>query len=58
MLFNPYGSILINPAKWPSVKFNDAKMWHRWLTSRAGLDAIESYRIGGEEMFFSPRTPL
>jgi tungstate transport system substrate-binding protein len=58
VLFNPYGSILINPAKWPCVKFNDAKMWHRWLTSRAGMDTIKSYRIGGEEMFFSPRLPL
>ena len=58
VLFNPYGSILVNPAKWPGVKFNDAKMWHQWLTSRAGLDAITSYRVDGEEMFFSPRLPL
>ena len=24
-LFNSYGSILVNPAKWPQVKFNGAK---------------------------------
>jgi tungstate transport system substrate-binding protein len=55
-LFNPYGSILVNPAKWPQVKFADARVWHEWLTSKAGLDAITSYKIAGEELFFPPRT--
>jgi tungstate transport system substrate-binding protein len=54
-LFNPYGSILVNPAKWPQVKSKDAKTWHEWLTSKAGLDAITSYRINGEQLFFPPR---
>jgi tungstate transport system substrate-binding protein len=54
-LFNPYGSILVNPAKWPHVKAADARIWHEWLTSRAGLDAITSYRIAGEQLFFPPR---
>lgn len=54
-LFNPYGSILVDPAKWPKVKYNDAKTWHEWLTSKAGLDAITSYRINGEQLFFPPR---
>ncbi len=54
-LFNPYGSILVNPAKWPQVKFADAKIWHEWLTSKPGLDAITSYKINGEELFFPPR---
>jgi len=57
-LFNPYGSILVNPSKWPEVKFNEAKVWQHWLTSRAGLDAITSYRIAGEELFFPPRPRL
>ncbi len=54
-LFNPYGSILVNPARWPQVKFADAKIWHEWLTSKPGLDAITSYKINGEEVFFPPR---
>jgi len=54
-LFNPYGSILVNPAKWPSVKFTEAKIWHEWLTTKPGLDAITSYKINGEELFFPPR---
>jgi tungstate transport system substrate-binding protein len=36
-LFNPYGSILVNPAKWPHVKAAEAKIWHEWLTSKSGL---------------------
>jgi tungstate transport system substrate-binding protein len=55
-LFNPYGSILVNPAKWPQVKVNDARTWHEWLTSKAGLEAITSYKINGEELFFPPRS--
>jgi tungstate transport system substrate-binding protein len=51
-LFNPYGSILINPAKHPSVKAADAKRWHEWLTSPAGQKAIASFKIGGEQLFF------
>jgi tungstate transport system substrate-binding protein len=54
-LFNPYGSILVNPAKWPKVKYEDAKIWHDWLTTKPGLDAITSYKINGEERFSSRR---
>jgi tungstate transport system substrate-binding protein len=54
VLLNPYGSILVNPAKWPQVKIGDARIWHAWLTSKAGLDAITSYKINDEELFFPP----
>src|SRR6516164_3418374 len=54
-LFNPYGSILVNPAKWSQVKAADARTWHEWLTSAAGLAAIASYRINSEQLFFAPR---
>jgi tungstate transport system substrate-binding protein len=56
VLFNPYGSILTNPAKWPQAKFREAKTWHDWLTSKAGLAAITSYRINGEALFFPPHS--
>jgi tungstate transport system substrate-binding protein len=54
-LFNPYSSILVNPAKWPLAKHSEARIWHEWLTSKAGLDAITSYKINGEQLFFPPR---
>jgi tungstate transport system substrate-binding protein len=56
-LLNFYGSILVKPAR-PDVKYAYAETWHRWLTSRAGIDAITSYRIDGEEVFFPPRARL
>jgi tungstate transport system substrate-binding protein len=55
VLFNPYGSILVNPAKWPAVKITLARTWHEWLTTNPGLNAITSYKINGEELFFPPR---
>jgi tungstate transport system substrate-binding protein len=51
-LFNPYGSILVNPAKGAHIKAADAKVWHEWLTSEEGRKAITSFRIGGEQLFF------
>jgi tungstate transport system substrate-binding protein len=54
VLLNPYGSILVNPAKWPQVKYAEAKTWHEWLTTKPGLDAVTSYRINGEQLFFPP----
>jgi tungstate transport system substrate-binding protein len=52
LLLNPYGSILVNPAKWPRVKAQDARVWHEWLTSAEGQAAITAYRVNGEELFF------
>jgi tungstate transport system substrate-binding protein len=54
-LYNSYSSILTNPAKWPKVKFAEANIWHQWITTKPGLDAVLSYRINGEELFFPPR---
>lgn len=51
-LFNPYGSILVNPAKHPGIKAADAKTWHEWLTGPKGQAVIASYKIGDEQLFF------
>jgi tungstate transport system substrate-binding protein len=55
-LFNPYGSILVNPARHPHVKAADARVWHAWLTSEEGRAAITGFRIGGEQLFFVGQT--
>lgn len=51
-LFNPYGSILVDAKKRPAAKVADAKVWHDWLTGPKGQIAVESFRIGGEQVFF------
>ncbi len=51
-LFNQYGVMLINPAKFPSVKKAEGQEFIDWLISRNGQDAIASYKINGEQLFF------
>jgi tungstate transport system substrate-binding protein len=51
-LFNPYGSILVDPNKGPHIKAANAKIWHEWLTSAPGRAAISAYKIAGEQLFF------
>ena len=51
-LFNQYGVILVNPAKYPHVKVADAQAFNDWLISPEGQDVIASYRIHGDQAFF------
>ncbi|MCC6193969.1 MAG: tungsten ABC transporter substrate-binding protein, partial [Burkholderiales bacterium] len=51
-LFNQYGVMLVNPAKHPQVKKDLGQQFVDWLISPKGQDAIASYKIGGEELFF------
>lgn len=53
VLFNPYGIIAVNPAKWPGANYAGAKALIEWITSREGLKAIESYKMNGEQLFFT-----
>ena len=51
-LFNQYGVMLVNPAKFPHVKKAEGQAFIDWLLSRNGQDVIASYQIGGEQLFF------
>ena len=51
-LFNQYGVMVVNPAKFPQVKLAEAQKFVDWVTSPAGQSAIAAYRIGGEQLFF------
>jgi len=51
-LFNPYGVMLVNPAKHPHVKVAEGKAFMDWLVSKEGQDTIASYRIDGQQLFF------
>lgn len=52
---NPYGVILVNPAKIPNVPFKTdlAKKWIEWLISKTGQDAINAYRLHNTQVFFA-----
>lgn len=51
-LFNQYGAILVNPARFSHVKAIDGQKFIDWIIGPAGQSAIASYRIGGEQLFF------
>ncbi len=51
-LFNPYGVILVNPARHPHVKREDGTAFIDWLTSAEGQAAIAAFRIEGKQAFF------
>jgi tungstate transport system substrate-binding protein len=51
-LFNQYGIMLVNPAKHPAVKKELGQAFVDWVTSAEGQNAIRSYRIDGQQLFF------
>jgi tungstate transport system substrate-binding protein len=51
-LFNPYGVILVNPAKYPSVKAEAGTKFIDWITGPEGQAAIADFRVDGQQSFF------
>ena len=51
-MFNPYGVIVVNPARHPHVKKELAQSFADWVVSPDGQAAIASFRVGGEQLFF------
>ena len=52
-LFNPYGVILVNPARHSHIKTELGQQFIDWLVSVDGQSAIEAYRIDGQQLFFA-----
>lgn len=50
-LRNPYGIILVNPARHPHVRINEARAFADWMTSPSGQKAIADYRVGNQQLF-------
>ncbi|ALT76960.1 substrate-binding domain-containing protein [Paucibacter sp. KCTC 42545] len=55
-LYNPYGVIVVNPAKHPHIKLKEAQALADWLVSAKGQAQIASYKIAGEQLFFPNAT--
>lgn len=51
-LFNQYGIMLVNPAKHPNVKKDLGRAFVDWIVSVEGQNAIRSYKIDGQQLFF------
>lgn len=53
-MFNPYGVIAVNPARY-EVNFRGAMQFIEWLTGPEGRQAIAGFRVHGEQLFFPAR---
>ncbi len=51
-MFNPYGIIAVNPAKYKDINYKGAMQLIEWITSDAGQKAIGDFRVGGQQVFF------
>lgn len=51
-LFNQYGVMLVNPAKFAHVKAQQGQAFIDWLVSAEGQKAIAGYKIDGEQLFY------
>ena len=56
-MLNPYGVIVVNPARHPHAKALLAQAFADWVVSPAGQARIAGYRIGGEPVFFPNAKP-
>ena len=50
---NPYSIIMVNQARHKHVKVNLASVFIKWVVSREGQSAINSFRINGKQTFFA-----
>ncbi len=51
-LFNPYGVIAVNPARFPEINYAVAKQFIDWLTSSEGQRLIANFKVNGQQLFF------
>ncbi|MGV3740790.1 MAG: substrate-binding domain-containing protein [Burkholderiaceae bacterium] len=51
-MFNPYGIIAVNPAKYPTINHKGAMQLIDWITSDEGQKMIASFKIDGQQLFF------
>ncbi|MDB5763517.1 MAG: tupB [Herminiimonas sp.] len=51
-MFNPYGIIAVNPAKYKDINYKGAMLLINWITSDEGRKKIAGYKVDGQQLFF------
>jgi tungstate transport system substrate-binding protein len=51
-MFNPYGIIAVNPAKYKDINYKGAMQLIDWITSAAGQRRIAEFKVDGQQLFF------
>lgn len=52
-LWNPYGIIAVNPAKYPHVKYDLVLKFIDFVTGPEGRSLISGFKVGGQQLFFA-----
>jgi tungstate transport system substrate-binding protein len=53
-LYNEYGVVAVNPARFPGINAGAATKFVSWLTSAEAQRLIAGFRIGGQQVYFLP----
>jgi tungstate transport system substrate-binding protein len=56
-MFNPYGIIAVNPAKYKDINYKGAMQLINWITSDAGQKRIAEFKLDGQQLFFPSANP-
>jgi tungstate transport system substrate-binding protein len=56
-MFNPYGVIVVNPARHPGINEKGARQFSDWLVSPEGQAKIAAFRFEGQQLFFPSARP-
>lgn len=51
-MFNPYGIIAVNPARYKDINYQGARLLIDWITSAEGQQRIASFKPAGQQLFF------
>lgn len=51
-MFNPYGIIAVNPAKYKGINYKGAMQLIDWITSEEGQKRIAEFSVDGQALFF------
>ena len=51
-MFNPYGIIAVNPAKYKDINIRGANSLIEWMTSPEGQKKIADFKVDGQQLFF------
>jgi len=51
-MFNPYGIIAVNPAKYKDINYKGAMQLIDWITSDEGQKAIAAFKVDRQQLFF------
>lgn len=55
-MFNPYGIIAVNPAKYKDINYKGAMQLINWLTSVEGQKKIADFKVDGQQLFYPSAT--